>query len=73
MDARPEPDASGTPTGLAKSNLTLRQQNAALREAIKKARIQISGGLTYTTAEAKHAQLKDADDTLSAALESNGD
>ena len=38
-----------------------------LREAIDKALIQLSGGLTYFTPEAKHAQIRDAYETLAKA------
>ena len=39
-----------------------------LGAAIDKALIQISGGLCYFNAESKHAQLKDAQKTLTAAM-----
>ncbi|ARB14518.1 hypothetical protein Ccr5_gp298 [Caulobacter phage Ccr5] len=41
---------------------------AVLREAIDTALVQISGGLCYFTADAKHAQLRDAEKTLERAL-----
>ncbi|AFU87829.1 hypothetical protein CcrKarma_gp312 [Caulobacter virus Karma] len=42
-----------------------------LKQAIDTALVQISGGLCYFTADAKHAQLRDAEKTLERAL--NGD
>uniref|UniRef100_A0AB74UMS6 Uncharacterized protein n=1 Tax=Caulobacter phage BL57 TaxID=3348355 RepID=A0AB74UMS6_9VIRU len=45
-----------------------RPSAAVLREAIDTALVQISGGLCYFTADAKHAQLKDAEKTLERAL-----
>ncbi|MFO1417254.1 MAG: hypothetical protein U1E83_01155 [Methylotetracoccus sp.] len=39
--------------------------------AIEKALVQISGGLCYFTAEAKHAQLREAQRTLNDALRSH--
>ena len=50
------------------SELNEEEYSGVLREAVEKALIQISGGLCYTTAEAKHAQLRDAEKTLQAAL-----
>lgn len=44
------------------------QATAELVEAIEQARGHISGGLCYFTADAKHAQLVDADKVLEAAL-----
>lgn len=54
----------------------LRQQIAhaqscerSMREAIQKALAEISGGLCYFTAEAKHCQLRDAQRTLQAVVD----
>lgn len=45
---------------------------AELEGAIEQARGNISGGLCYVTAEAKHRQLMDADKTLETALRAKG-
>lgn len=43
-----------------------------LVDTIEKARVKISGGLCYTTAEAKHAQLADTDKILATLLAEPG-
>ena len=44
------------------------EHEIALRMDVQKALLQISGGLTYFSAAAKHAQLLDAQQTLQEAL-----
>ena len=50
--------------GVLRTLLDTAEENARLNTAIERALAQISGGLTYFTAEAKHAQLRDAQRTL---------
>jgi hypothetical protein len=54
LDAAPSPAAS--------------DEEARLRTALEKAKMAISGGLCYFSAEAKHAQLNDAMKIIEAAL-----